>query len=201
MKKLSILALVLALSAAWLTPVGAKKAPKELAFYLHFPSTDGSCGTPFMDLQADTPDSGCGYTFQPANEAFHATGAQPVLTRDWPASEGVPFKLDAKRPVTATFTLNSFIGQAAAGQAIVELKVTGTANNSSVTLVEESVTLDMAPGVAGSNIAEFEVKLPKNLSGKKLTTLVATTVVRGPNNFHYFDLDGESPAHIVIPTR
>lgn len=90
--------MVVALSAGSLTAVGAKKASKELAFYLHLPSEGGTCGASFMDLQADTPDSSCGYTAQPANEAFHTSGATAVLARDWPASEGLPFKLDVKRP-------------------------------------------------------------------------------------------------------
>ncbi|MGI8774013.1 MAG: hypothetical protein ACR2KQ_03185 [Actinomycetota bacterium] len=201
MKRTFILALVVALSATPLATVEAKKAPKELAFYLHFPSVDGACGAAFMDLQADTPDSGCGYTAQPANEVFHTTGAQAPLTRDWPAAEGFPFKVDVKRPVTAQLPLMSFLGTAAAGQAIVDLKLVGTAKGRSTTLFEESLTLEMVPAVAGSNVAEFEVELPKNLNGKKFTSLIATTSVRGVNNFHYFKLDGEPLAHIVIPTK
>ena len=201
MKKALILAMVVALSAWPLTAVGAKKASKELTFYLHFPAEGGTCGASFMDLQADTQDSGCGYTFQPANEVFHTTGAQPVLTRDWPASEGFPFKLDVKRPVTAQLALMSFLGTPAAGQAVVELALVGTANGRPVTLVEESVTLNMVPATAGSNVAEFEVKLPKKLAGKKFRSLTATTMVRGVNNFHYFDLDRETMARIVIPSK
>lgn len=200
MRKLTTLALAVALSAVAPAAVSAK-APSELTFYLHFPATGGTCGSSFMDLQADTADSGCGYQFQPANEAFHATGAQPVLTRDWPASEGFPFKLDVKQPVTAHLALMNFFGTAAAGQAVVDLKISATVKSKTVTLIEESATLDMTPGTAGSNIAEFEVKLPKNLAGKKFTGLTATTMVRGVNNFHYFDLDSEDMARIVIPTK
>lgn len=63
------------------------------------------------------------------------------------------------------------------------------------------MTLDMVPATAGSNVAEFEVKLPKTLAGKKFKSLTATTMVRGANNFHYFDLDREPMATIVIPSK
>lgn len=201
MKRTFILAVAVALSAVSSTAVGAKKDPKESTFYLHYPSTDGTCGSPFMDLKADTPDSACGFIFQPANEAFLATGLQEGLAYDWPASEGLPIKLDVKRPVTAQLALMNLFGTAASGQAIVNLKLVGVAKGRSATLVEESVTLDMTPTAAGSNIAEFEVKLPKNLAGKKFKSLIATTMVRGASNFHYFDLDREPVAHIVVPTK
>lgn len=196
MKKIIILALAAALSVSTVGLVEAKKAASTRTFYLHFPSSGGTCGTAFMDLDKDFADSGCGYTAQPANEVLITAG--DPLSRDWPAADGVPFKLDTSKPLTARLALNSALGTAAIGLGIVELKVSASIGGDYVTLAEESLELIMGP--PGSNVAEFEVELPKNLNGKKVTALTANTLVRGANNFHYFDLESD-PAHIVVPTR
>lgn len=196
MRRFIVIALAAVLSAGMVGLVEAKKPAKERTFYLHFPSDGGTCGTSFMDLDKDLKDSGCGYTAQPANELLYAAG--DPLSRDWPAADGVPFKLDTSQPLTAKLALNSLFGTAAIGQGIVELKVSGSIGGDFVTLAEDTVELIMGP--PGSNVAEFEIELPKKLNGKKVTSLSATTLVRGVNNFHYFDLERD-PAHIVIPTK
>lgn len=199
MKRALILALVAGLVIGSMTVAAdAKKKkrlkPATLKYFLHYPSdSDGNCGATYMDLE-DTEDSGCGYVFQPANEALYQTGSP--LVADWPGSGGFPFKLNAKKPITAEFQLMNFLGTEAVGQAIFELDVTATVGGRSVTLIDE--TKEMSMTGPGTNVAQFEVKLPKKLQGKKVKGLYASTIVRGASNFHYFELDNDG-AHISVP--
>jgi hypothetical protein len=197
MKKALILALIAGLMVGSAVAADAKKKkakPITLKYFLHYPTDSaGNCGSTFMDLE-DSADSGCGYVAQPANEVLYQGGS--ALANDWPASGGFPFKLNAKKPVTAEFQLMNFVGTEAQGHAIFELDVTATIGGKSVTLIDETKELTMA--APGSNVATFKVKLSKKLNKDKVTALYANTVVRGASNFHYFELDNNG-ANVTIP--
>lgn len=189
MRKALVLALIAGMLAGATVTADAKKKrkprPVNMKYYLHFPAdAAGTCGTTYMDLK-DTPDSGCGYIFQPANEVLNQTDG-PLLG-EWPASGGFPFKLNTKKPLTAEFQLMNVFGLPAQGYAIFDYEISGTVGGRPVTLVENRLELAMA--APGSNVAEIKVKLPKKLNNKPVTGLHLTTNVHGASNFHYFELD------------
>lgn len=196
MRKALILALIAGMLAGATVTADAKKRkprPVTMKYFLHYPADSaGNCGTTYMDLK-DTPDSGCGYIFQPANEALHQTGS-PLLG-EWPASGGFPFKLNTAKPLTGEFQLMNFLGLPAQGYAILDYELSGTVGGKPVTLAKK--TLELAMVAPGSNVAEIKVKLPKKLHNKPVTGLHLTTNVRGASNFHYFELD-ENGAFIQL---
>jgi hypothetical protein len=196
MRKALILALIAGLMIGSSVTADAKKKrkprPVTMKYFLHFPATGDTCGTRYMDLK-DTADSGCGYTFQPANEVL--TQAGQGLLAEWPAAGGFPFKLNAKKPIKAEFQLMNLLGLPAQGHAIMDFELSGTVGGKPVTLYEETQELTMA--APGSNVATFTAKVSKKLNGKPVTGLHATTNVHGASNFHYFELD-QSGAYISV---
>ena len=174
----------------------AKRKPTTKKFYLHYPAEGGTCGTRFMDI-VDSPDSGCGFTFQAANEVFVQTGAQEPLTADWMAAKGLPLVLNGSKPITASIGLASFVGTPSAGAAKLHLVLEGTAGGQLITLIDETKEMQLT-GQAGQTF-DFSVKPPKSANGKKLTSLVAYTTVHGVSNTHGIELDSPA-AFISVPT-
>jgi hypothetical protein len=196
MKKALVLAMIVGLMVGSSVTADAKKRrkprPVTMKYFLHFPAQGDTCGTRYMDLK-DSVDSGCGYTFQPANEVL--TQAGQGLIAEWPATGGFPFKLNAKKPIKAEFQLMNVFGLPANGHAIFDFELSGTVGGQPVTLFEQSKEMTMA--APGSNVATFTAKVSKKLNGKPVTGLHATTNVHGASSFHYFELDANG-AYISV---
>lgn len=201
------------LAGALVAPADAKKkkkktppatmAPGELKYFLHYPD-DGAGGctaATHMDLQ-DSPDTGCSYTFQAAQEGFEAAG-QDLLAYVYPATEGTPFILDASRKLTGEITFRGTVSY----QTKAVISLTGTVNGADVTLAEG----ETAPGngvasntVQGQNLpgpavtAPIELELDKALDKLEVTALTLTVTIRG---VHRGGVDYErNPSHIIVPT-
>ncbi len=201
MKRIALVGSLVMLSSLLVTPVVQSATGTSRTFFLHWDSPAGDCeGPKYMDL-IDGPDSGdgCGYVVQMTgiNEVFGATGLQPLLSHDYSATDGVPFVLDASKPITGVFQVNGWAHPLHAGNSVLDVKVSGMAGRSE-TLVEETLESTVTP--AGGNVFEISVRPGKKLHGKKFTSLTVSVVIRGVAvGHHYIDLE-DNPAHLVIPT-
>lgn len=205
MKKTLIVALALGLlGGALVAPVEAKKkakVPSELKYFLHWEADgatpEGCTKTTHMDLQ-DTPgDTTCSYTFQVAQEALGAAG-QDLLRYSYPATEGVPFVLDASRHLTGEVVLRG-----AATKATVEIVLTGTVAGQTVTLAEgvtaEAVGAGTNNGLPGQPaVASVDLEIDSAYDKAKVTALTLGVTVRG---VHRGGIDYEiTPSHVIVPT-
>lgn len=182
-------------------PVAAPQfVEKELTFYLRWDDdgAGGCAGAQYLSLEdGEDPGSGCAYTFQPANEVFHATGAEDPLVREWPAANGVPFKIDASRKVMATMVVRG----SGNPQARLDLGLTGSVKDTVSDIASGSTgnfTLASSGSSAqGPQTFNVEMEIDKALDKADLSTLVLSTEFRGAAASIYIDLEG--PSFITIP--
>jgi hypothetical protein len=209
MKKTLTVALALGLVVgALVAPVEAKKKkakppvlqPAELKYFLHWEADgstpEGCTKTPHMDLKDTEGDTTCSFAFQIAQEAFAAAG-QDLLRYSYPATEGVPFVLDASRHLTGQIALRGTVTKAT-----VEVVLTGVVNGEMVTLAE-GVTAE-ATGAGTNNglpgqpaIIPVDFEIAKGLDKAKVTGLTLGLTVRG---VHRGWVDYEvTPTHVIVP--
>ncbi len=205
MKRAIAVALALGLLAgAMVAPAeaGKKKKKKKLVaseakFFMHWDDDGaGGCGgMVHMDLEdKEDPGSGCEFVAQPANEVLIMAG-QEALTRDWPASAGLPLILDAGRPILGEISIRG-----AAGQGTVDVVLTGSVGGESVELGTAKAPFQVvASGQTGAAIAKFEITPPAGLNQKTLTSLNVNTTVRGVTVGTYIELDNP-PSFVTIPS-
>jgi hypothetical protein len=193
------------LAGALIAPADAAKKKKkkkvpsvaaEAKFFMHWDDdgAGGCAGMVHMDLE-DKPDpgSGCEFVAQPANEVLIATGQG--LSRDWPASAGLPLVLDASRKIVGEISIRG-----AAGRGTVEVVLSGTVGDESVELGTASAPFQVvASGQTGAAIASFEIQPDAALNMKSLTSLNLNTMVRGVTAATYIDLDNP-PSFVTIPS-
>jgi hypothetical protein len=192
------------LAGALIAPADAarkkkKKVPSvaaEAKFFMHWDDdgAGGCAGMVHMDLE-DKPDpgSGCEFVAQPANEVLIATGQG--LSRDWPASAGLPLVLDASRKIVGEISIRG-----AAGRGTVDVVLSGTVGDESVELGTASAPFQVvASGQTGAAIASFEIQPDAALNMKSLTSLNLNTMVRGVTAATYIDLDNP-PSFVTIPS-
>ncbi len=198
MRKAFVIVLVVGLLAGSLVgSADAKKrrlVPSELKFFLHWEQGSDDCnGAIHMNLK-DTPDpgSGCEFVFQPAQEVLVAAG-QEKLSRDWPASAGPPFVLDASRPVTGEIALRG----GAMAQAYVDILLTGSTRGRGTEIVN-GITEKVNGAYPGTVIAEFSLEPAKKLDKKVFTRLNLNTATRGVTAATWIELDNP-PSFIVVP--
>lgn len=187
----------------------ATLVPGELKYFPHYPD-DGAGGctaTQYMDLQ-DTPDTTCSTTAQVAQEVLAATG-QELVAYTYPATEGVPFILDASRKLTGEITLRGTVSVQAKAQLVLSGTVggadaviaegetaagNGAASNSATAPVGGGPKVDL-PGPAVT--VPIELEIDKALDKLEVTALTLTITVRGVHRGH-IDLD-RNPTNIVVP--
>jgi hypothetical protein len=191
MRKAIITALVLGLLAGSMAlPAEAKKkkkkkppvvalAPTELKFFLHWDDdgAGGCTGAQYMDLTDKEGDTGCSFTFQPAQEAFIASGAQDPLAYVWPATEGVPFTLDASRKIVIEWAMRANF----AVNASVEVKIEGTAGGELKEIAAGQSSTFNAALTGQTGPVALKLELDPNADLDKLTfdTLQLTSTIRG----------------------
>ena len=204
------------LAGALVAPADAKKkkkkpvravtlVPAELKFYPHHTpdgaTPEGCTGAYFMDLKADTADTTCSNSAQVAQEVYAAAGDE-LISYSYPATEGVPFVLDASRKLTGEITLRGTVSV----DAKAHLKLSGTIDGAEAVIAEgETGTGNGAASnsVQGNDLPGPAVTLPieldidKALDKKDVTGLMLVITVRGFHRGHV-DLD-RNPTHIVVP--
>ena len=193
MKKLFALALAggLLVGSIGLAEAKPRKATTT-TYFLHYSGDSSTCGATFMDTK-DGPDGGqgCGYVAQPANEVLIAAGSG--LSNDWPAVGSVT--LNSAKSITMKIRVVGVAG-ATAGQAILDVSLTGSKGGALVTLLEESKTMAITP--LGSTF-EFTTKIPKSLNGKKVSSISLNTVMHGASTGYYIDVESQ-PSTVTIPS-
>lgn len=203
MKRAIAVALALGLLAgAMAAPAEAGKKKKkklvasEAKFFMHWDDDGaGGCGgAVHMDLEdKEDPGSGCEFIAQPANEVLIAAGQG--LSRDWPASAGLPLILDATRPIVGEISIRGL-----AGRGSVDVVLTGLVDDESVELGTASAPFQVvASGQTGAAIAKFEITPDAALNQKTLTSLNLNTTVRGATVATYIELDNP-PSFVTVPS-
>lgn len=174
-----------------------KLVPSEAQFFMHWDDDGaGGCdGMVHMDLEdKEDPGSGCEFIAQPANELLIATG-QEALSRDWPASAGLPLILDASRPIVGEISIRGL-----AGKGSVDVVLTGSVDGESVELGTASAPFEVvASGQTGAAIAKFEITPDEGLNQKTLESLNLNTTVRGVTVATYIELDNP-PSFVTVPS-
>jgi hypothetical protein len=197
MKKTIVALLALGLVAGSLSgsAVAGKKKQKlfkgELSFYLHHEGCGEDNTLAYMDLEDKSGDDSCAYIFQPAQEAFVATGLSDPLTWSYAATDGVPFRLKAKKGVKGLLA----IGHVGIVEGSVDVRLSGSTKKGSETLVEENLEIGTAP--PGTAEIDLDLAIPKKLNGKVFESLSVDVTIRGVAPQAWVSL--ENPAtHITI---
>lgn len=201
------------LAGALVAPADAKKkkkppatpVPVELKFYPHHTpdgaTPEGCTGAYFMDLKGETKDTTCSNSTQVAQEVYAATG-QELVSYTYPATEGVPFVLDASRKLTGEITLRGTFSV----NAKAHLKLSGTVDGDDAVIAEgetgsgNGLASNTAQGVdlPGPAVTlPIELDVDKALDKKQVTGLTLVITVRGFHRGHV-DLD-RNPTYISVP--
>lgn len=184
----------------------AKIVAKDVSYYLR----RNGCGTAedvtSLSVENGTDEgTGCGSRLGGAPNVILGPAGQPQGQYVWAATDGVPFTLNATKDITGSITLRSSRVQSpnenpmGAGEATLQVTLTGTSGDEVVTLGSGENTYSLAPG-DGPVTSEFTFTPDAALNKAAFTSLELTTVVTGPVVFHgYYEL--EDPAsHFTIPT-
>lgn len=227
MKRSIVAALALSLVAAGLlSPASAakKKKPKppvvapavqqDVTYFLHRTSCGEDTDKTTLSI-VDGPDEGddCGSLESGLlTELFLETGQDPPpipavadLGPDrttFTSEDGVPFVLDATKPIKGSIALGSFCCGAAgisAGRATLQAVLTGTVNGETKTIGEASTDYVVTPAEATS-IVEFEIKPDAALDKLSFTTLELQLTNRGVSYLNGFYSYDDPSSQIVVGT-
>lgn len=188
-----------------------KPVPTPVNFYLQR-VPEGSCAEEAsfsLSVEPGEDNGACGdLLFGAPTEIGHQAGDDQFFTTPYrfPAADGVPFVLDATKPLTGTIAVYSttqaqgvpFPGPAGAGQTTLEVLVTGTSNGEAVEIGNAEVTYDVTPNSHPDPVS-FEITLDETLNKATFTTLELTLWNRGTSVFHGHYGTGEQ-SFITVPT-
>lgn len=216
MRKALTTGLVLALIVgAFMVPAEAakkkkkKKAPAPVAvdvtYYLRN-TADSGCAAESLQLLLEAGDAGgsCGSALSGAlNEALISTGDVPGSIT-YTAAEGIPFVLDASKPITGKIIVLSYRGHSAnpgglsAGPTHFVMTLMGTnAAGEELALGTFESEYIVNPAQQAYEV-EFEIETPAELDKTEVTSLVADLYNRGFAPLHGFYQVNTST--IVVPT-
>lgn len=214
MKRIIGFTLILGLIAGSLAApaMAKKKKPRKPAavqvdqkFFVRRDDCAGDADNPHLSI-TDGPDggNGCGGTVDGLPNEVIGQVDVPA-TETFPATDGVPFVLDASKDITGSLTYDAFHGDSTnpvglgAGVHDVEILLTGTAAGSSVEVGTASGTYTATPGTDQYTVT-FTIKPDAALDKASFETLELTTTVHGAGFFAQF-LELDDPASFVtIPT-
>ncbi|HJR45767.1 MAG TPA: hypothetical protein VJ927_09200 [Actinomycetota bacterium] len=191
MRKWITLVLVLGLVAGLnVAPVEAKKRKKKVALE----SVDSTlfmrmeeCGAGFLST-SDAEDVDCG-----------AETAMLGVELPYAAADGIPFVLDATRPITGTITMRNFNQAAGAGNIDLQLIVAGSSGGEDVEIGVFETTYLSLPAMAET--IEYEIQPAEDLDKKAFDTLTFTVVCGGVIiGVSCVVEHDEPPSQIVVPT-
>ena len=161
---------------------------------------------------ADAEDAECFYT---AAGLQYETGVREGLPapagsmRDhtWPARDGIPFKLDATKPVTGEIHTEGGSCPVAgtcspvtvsAGEVTITVKLIGEANGAEQTLGEQVDEFSTSPGT--QHTTAVSIQPDAALNGLDFTSLTLVTTITGVSVGHGVYKLGEPSSFISIPT-
>lgn len=197
-KKLLALGLIAGVVAGSLSTADAAKRrrivkfiPTEKQFFLRWDGTADSCGEAYLSIEdGEDLGNGCEAVAQPAQELLIAT--DQGITRDWPARDGVPFILNATKPITGT--INIF--QAASVGGSLEIVLSGTTGGELVEIGTADVDVPTSP--MENTPIEFEVTPAAELNKKSFTSFNLNTTQRGVA-VSYIEME-DPTSSLVLPT-
>ncbi len=190
----------------------AAQAAGKSKFFLR--DTDGCDAANFLSRK-DGEDSGCWWVDRgPLYDGIAATGllSEDELSEIWTASDGLPFKLNATKPLTGSISTTSgscYAGlvddsapcspeQIGAGRATLKVKVAGMTAGEEILLGTHTEDFVVAP--ASSHTSTMSLELDEALNKKKFTGLKVTTYLAGAAVGHGI-IELEDPASfITVPT-
>jgi hypothetical protein len=215
LRRILALGLILGMVAGSLSVADAAKKkrkivkylPTETSFFLRRDDCGGDADNPHLSIIDDVDGgTGCGSAFAGAPEEFfiNADGA-PFAPTVFPATDGVPKLIDASRDIEGAITVQSFQGDAnnpgglSAGQASLEILITGTVGGEVVTVGSATAEYLVTPD-SNTYVVEFTADVDDALNKKKLTTLDLTLVQRGVTALHgFYELD-DPASFFILPT-
>ena len=214
MKRLLALVLVLGLVGGYMGTTGAmakkkkkKLVPVEAKFFLR---DDNGCDDPNYLSKEDGEDLGCWQSDSALNEALINQAAlfeKSLVAQVFQTRDGVPLVLDATKPLSGeiyTYSGSCFdpgtgvvpcaptgVG---AGQASIDITVTGTSGGNEVVLGEHTETFAVTPGDPHKTSVSFE--LDDALNKKKFDSLTLTFYPHGAALFHS-GVEMDNPASFI----
>ena len=198
LKKLVVLALVGGVLASGMSVAeGAKRRkivkwiPQESTLFQRN-ETDSCNAENYFLSKTDGEDLDCNYL---NHFVWPALGFVPAT---YPATDGVPFILDAKRAITGVITMRSANG-VGAGAATVTVELLGETGGEEVAIGQYVGEYDAAPN--GTYTFEYEIDSDNALNRKKFTSLSMTVTPAGETVGNPAVIEHDTPpAHIVLPT-
>ena len=220
-KRLIAVALIGGLIAGGITTAEAKKKRKkkkkkpvpvqvDTTYFLRADSAESVDAANLHLSIEDGADAGNGYgwaEYGAWNEAFGNAGQDDLVLKDiWPATDGLPLKLDASKKAAGTLYLSSWNPGSAAGQTAsppgrptLDVELTGDVGGETISLGTASVTYDLSPTSAQYEV-KFEIELADELDKKQLTALTMTVTQRGAAQQHgSYELD-DPASFLVVPS-
>jgi hypothetical protein len=160
----------------------------------------------------DGPDAGCwlsdaGVLYDVIGQVFTAAGEDADLSEPYPATDGVPFVLDASKPITGEIYLYggdclqdpacSPVG-ISAGNAVFEVRVFATIDGEEKELGKFTDTFTTTPG--SDHTSTINIPVDSALNGKQVTDFRITAYhggqAYGPGGISYDD----PASFITVPT-
>lgn len=182
-----------------------KYIPQDRTFFLRRDDCGTETDNPHLSVIDDVDGgTGCGSAGAglPEEVIINADGA-PIFQSVFPALDGVPALLDATKDIEGAITVQSYQGDSAnpgglsAGQANMEILLTGTVGQETVTLGSASEEYLVTPD-KNSYVVEFTLDVDDALNKKKLTSLELTLVQRGATLMHGFvELDDPASSFTI----
>lgn len=178
-------------------------APTSTRFFLRRAACGGTAdpGMRLSITNGTDGGTGCGYI-----GGWNALGTadEEGFAMDFPAADGLPFTLDASRPLTARISMDSYRGivgnpvAIAAGTANLKITVTGSTASGSVALGTQTLTKQVLP-TTGLQTYDFSIPMPASQDKKDFTSLNLHMTMTGPGVGHgYVNHSGAS--YMDMPT-
>ena len=215
-RKLVVVGLVAGLIVGSLgTSVEAKKKKKKFVptpvsyFIQRVPN--GACSDDasfFLSVTPGADNGACGNLgYGVIAEATSQIGEDDLISPAYvfAAADGVPFVLDATKPLTGKITVKSAsaiqgvpLAPHGVGQTTLQVAVTGTANGTATELGTATVTYQVTPGSQPPPV-EFTITLDSALNKVSFTTLELRLRNRGASVQHGYYASGNQSS-ITVPT-
>ncbi len=187
LRKITAVALVVALAGLISSPVQAKKnkkkpsgsAPIELTYYMNW---FGDCaGSGYLALESTPNDASCALFFPGLGDTYAFGGAV----------EG-PFTLDATKPITVDFVLSQVVSAAAE----FEVDLRGTIKGESTDIASATQAITAATSLESTPL-HYELQPEASLQGANVSDLTLT--ISWTSGATYSQMIFDSGTTMVVP--
>ena len=182
MRKIGIVALVVALAGLVVSPVEAKKrkkaVPVQVTYYMNW---FGDCaGSGVLGLETVPNPDACALYFPGLGDSF-----------SFPGSEGFPFALDVSKPITVDFSLSTVVTVAADFEVVLE----GTIGDEDKVIASGTQTV-LAATNANPPAVHYDLEPDAALDKAQITHLTLT--ISWTNGATYSTIDFDAAPNLVI---